>query len=90
MAGEIGIVKHDIAYSGDVLNTTSRIQSKCNELNVNILIPNIFLICSDLYRILLKPEKWVGFYCEEKSRLLNYIRYEPTMQEMAGMITSIA
>lgn len=38
MAGEVGIVKRDIAYSGDVLNTTSRIQSKCNELNVNILI----------------------------------------------------
>jgi len=38
MAGEIGIVKRDIAYSGDVLNTTSRIQAKCNELKVNILI----------------------------------------------------
>lgn len=38
MAGEIGVVKRDIAYSGDVLNTTARIQSKCNELGVNILI----------------------------------------------------
>lgn len=38
MVGEIGIVKRDIAYSGDVLNTTARIQSKCNELGVNILI----------------------------------------------------
>jgi len=38
MVGEIGVVKRDIAYSGDVLNTTARIQSKCNELGVNILI----------------------------------------------------
>ena len=37
MAGEIGVVKREIAFSGDVLNTTSRIQAKCNELSVNIL-----------------------------------------------------
>ncbi|MGI9549982.1 MAG: adenylate/guanylate cyclase domain-containing protein [Aurantibacter sp.] len=43
MAGEIGIVKRDIAYSGDVLNTTARIQSKCNELGVNILISKYLL-----------------------------------------------
>ncbi len=38
MAGEIGVVKRDIAFSGDVLNTTSRIQGKCNELGVDILL----------------------------------------------------
>ena len=38
MAGEIGIVKREIAYSGDVLNTTARIQSKCNDLGVDLLI----------------------------------------------------
>lgn len=38
MAGEIGVVKREIAYSGDVLNTTARIQSKCNELGVDILL----------------------------------------------------
>ncbi len=37
MTGEIGVIKKDIAFSGDVLNTTSRIQSKCNDLGVNIL-----------------------------------------------------
>lgn len=37
MAGEIGIVKREIAFSGDVLNTAARIQSKCNELKVDIL-----------------------------------------------------
>jgi len=38
MTGEIGVVKRDIAFSGDVLNTTSRIQSKCNDLGVDILL----------------------------------------------------
>ncbi|MCE7991841.1 MAG: adenylate/guanylate cyclase domain-containing protein [Roseivirga sp.] len=37
IAGEIGIIKRDITYSGDVLNTAARIQSKCNELGVPIL-----------------------------------------------------
>ncbi|MBA3647641.1 MAG: adenylate/guanylate cyclase domain-containing protein [Chitinophagales bacterium] len=40
IAGEVGIIKRDITYSGDVLNTTARIQSKCNEYQVKIL-------CSD-------------------------------------------
>ena len=38
MVGEIGIVKRDIVYSGDVLNTAARIQSKCNELGKDIII----------------------------------------------------
>ncbi len=37
MVGEVGIVKRDIAFSGDVLNTAARIQSKCNEYKVNLL-----------------------------------------------------
>jgi len=36
--GEIGVLKRDIVYSGDVLNTTARIQSKCNEFGVPLLI----------------------------------------------------
>jgi len=38
IVGEIGVIKRDIAYSGDVLNTTARIQSKCNELGVSLLL----------------------------------------------------
>ena len=37
MAGEIGVIKREIAYSGDVLNTASRIQSMCNAYQVNII-----------------------------------------------------
>lgn len=38
MAGEIGSIKKDIVYSGDVLNTTARIQSLCNQNKVDILL----------------------------------------------------
>ena len=35
--GEVGILKRDITFSGDVLNTASRIQSKCKEFNVDFI-----------------------------------------------------
>jgi len=38
MAGEIGVIKKDIIFSGDVLNTTARIQELCNQYSVDILI----------------------------------------------------
>jgi adenylate cyclase len=41
--GEIGVIKKDIVFSGDVLNTTSRIQEECNNHNVNILLSSDLL-----------------------------------------------
>ena len=38
MVGEIGVVKRDIAFSGEVVGTAARIQSRCNHLEVNLLI----------------------------------------------------
>lgn len=38
MVGEIGVVKRDIAFSGEVVGTAARIQNKCNHLEVNLLI----------------------------------------------------
>jgi adenylate cyclase len=37
-AAEIGVLKRDIAYFSDVLNTAARIQSKCNEFGRRLLI----------------------------------------------------
>lgn len=37
-AGEVGIIKKDIVYTGDVLNTAARIQEQCNQYGVNLLI----------------------------------------------------
>lgn len=36
--GVVGLVKKEILFTGDVLNTTARIQQLCNELKVSILI----------------------------------------------------
>jgi adenylate cyclase len=37
VAGEVGIIKRDITYSGDVLNTTSRILNKCVEFDEELI-----------------------------------------------------
>jgi adenylate cyclase len=36
--GEIGVIKKEITFSGDVLNTTARIQGLCNTYKVDLLI----------------------------------------------------
>ena len=46
--GEIGVIKKDLAMSGDTMNTTARIRSACNELNHNFLISKEFLNISQL------------------------------------------
>lgn len=35
---EVGVIKRELAYHGDVLNTAARIQGKCNELGERLLI----------------------------------------------------
>jgi adenylate cyclase len=47
--GEIGVVKKEIIFTGDVLNTTSRIQNACKIYNEDILV-------SDDLIAKLKPE----------------------------------
>lgn len=37
-AAEVGELKKELAYHGDVLNTAARIQGKCNEFNSKLLI----------------------------------------------------
>ena len=41
--GEIGVIKKDIVFSGDVLNTTSRIEGECNNYNANIILSSELL-----------------------------------------------
>ena len=43
-AGEIGVVKKEIIFTGDVLNTTARIQSICNSYGVDILVSDDLLV----------------------------------------------
>ncbi|HEX2616572.1 MAG TPA: adenylate/guanylate cyclase domain-containing protein [Flavobacteriales bacterium] len=41
--GEIGSVRKDIVFTGDVMNTTARIQSLCNESGVDLLVSETLL-----------------------------------------------
>lgn len=40
--GEIGVIKKDIAMSGDTMNTTARIRSACSELNQKYIVSKEF------------------------------------------------
>ncbi len=43
MVAEVGFVKKELAYHGDVINTSARIQAECNRFNVTILISELLL-----------------------------------------------
>jgi len=43
MVAEVGIVKKELAYHGDVINTSARIQGECNKYQVPILISELLL-----------------------------------------------
>ncbi len=62
MVGEIGQIKREIVFSGDVLNTSSRIQATCNELNVKILASKQF---GDICYKLPKGVKRIAFGSEK-------------------------
>ncbi|GER59060.1 hypothetical protein ULMA_11680 [Patiriisocius marinus] len=77
MVGEIGQIKREIVFSGDVLNTASRIQALCNELEVGILASKEFAdlqikLPSGVKRIDLGTEKLRGKADEMK--LVTYQR----------------
>lgn len=46
--GEIGVIKKDLAMSGDTMNTTARIRSACNELNHNFIVSKDYIDNIDL------------------------------------------
>ena len=41
--GEIGLIKKEIVFTGHTLNTTARIQSLCNEFEVELIVSEVFL-----------------------------------------------
>jgi len=46
--GEIGALKKEIIFTGDVLNSAARIQGLCNQYKVDLLISGDLKICLDL------------------------------------------
>jgi adenylate cyclase len=43
VTGEMGFIKKEIAYMGDVLNTTARIEGLCNEFGESLIVSDILL-----------------------------------------------
>jgi adenylate cyclase len=43
ITGEMGVIKKEISHYGDVLNTTARIQGKCNDFEANFLVSESLL-----------------------------------------------
>jgi len=43
VTGEMGFIKKEIAYLGDVLNTTARIESACNEFGAELIVSDTVL-----------------------------------------------
>lgn len=46
--GEIGVIKKDLAMSGDTMNTTARIRSACSELKQKFIVSKDFIDAIDL------------------------------------------
>ena len=54
--GEIGKIKKDIVFTGDVLNTAARIQGLCNTYGVKLLFSEQFAqILETIENLTLKP-----------------------------------
>jgi adenylate cyclase len=54
ISAQIGDIKREIVYNGDVLNTSARIQEQCNKVNRELLISGILLNQLDIkkeYRV---------------------------------------
>ena len=54
ISAQIGDIKREIVYNGDVVNTTSRIQEQCGELGVDLLVSG------DLMGLLDLPEAYAA------------------------------
>lgn len=73
---EVGVIKKEIAYHGDVLNTAARIQARCNELNQGLLVSQDLLNAIQVHspfaatemgkEVLKGKEKEVAIYGIEK------------------------
>ena len=46
--GEIGAIKKDIMFTGDVLNATARIQGLCNDYEVDLIVSGDLIKALDL------------------------------------------
>lgn len=55
VAGEVGVLKREVTYSGDVLNTTARIQGLCNTLNSELITSSELLSVLTAHQYTTRP-----------------------------------
>lgn len=76
MAGEIGSIKKDIIFSGDVLNTTARIQEQCNRFKVDFIASRDILdLVKDQSRFILVSLGNINLRGKENDRELYSIQF---------------
>lgn len=72
IAGEVGVIKRDITYSGNVLNTASRILNKCTELKAELIASDDLLSALGLLKAYIpKPLGAIRLRGKEESIILN-------------------
>ncbi|MBZ4191137.1 adenylate/guanylate cyclase domain-containing protein [Niabella beijingensis] len=76
IAGEVGVYKRDITYSGDVLNTTSRILNKCSELQEEFIASaDVLLRIPAAAQFITKPLGALLLRGKEQRLLLNALMH---------------
>lgn len=79
IAGEIGIMKKEITYSGDVLNSTARIQSMCNELETDILLSDELINKFKTIEYQYKSKGMIALKGKKKEMALSTIQVESVL-----------
>ncbi len=79
--GEIGLIKKDIVYSGDVLNTASRIESVCNKFRVNILLSRVLLDKLQLPPHFYEPKRVGVIELKGKMQKVELYTFEQSQEE---------
>ncbi|OHX64760.1 adenylate/guanylate cyclase domain-containing protein [Flammeovirga pacifica] len=84
-ATQIGVIKREMAYHGDVVNSTSRLQEMCKELNVNYLISEFLVKKLNYNFVELGVVQPRGKYQKIKVfGLENQISYQPISSQSVG------
>lgn len=78
--GEIGVIKKDIVFSGDTMNTTARIQAVCNKFRVRMLLSKNLLENLELPPLQYHPKRVGTFELKGKKQLVELYTFEEAME----------
>jgi len=73
ICAQIGDIKREIVYNGDVLNTTARIEEQCNKYDSELIISGESCYQGSTY-VMSFMQNWLEILnCVEKSVRLNFL-----------------